>query len=130
VGKTVARSLIIRALRYAYLHHVLREQPCAVGFVIADDDRELFVEARRTTLRTLAQDRFGVEYDRFDTDYEIVGFDGCKARRSRTTEGLVRGMLASRTRLFAFASSPGKFLPVSILPPMRSWHPMRSIGIP
>jgi hypothetical protein len=72
-GKTLGRSLIIRALRHADLHHVLRGRPCAVGFVVADpEDRAVFVGAGRGLLRTLARDRFATGFDLFDDGYEIV----------------------------------------------------------
>ena len=52
VGKTLARGTLVRTLRHAGLHHVLRGQPCGVGFVVADDDdREVFVAAGKALLR-------------------------------------------------------------------------------
>ena len=51
MGETLARSLLVRALRHAGLHHVLRGLPCVVGFAVADDDdREVFVEAGKALL--------------------------------------------------------------------------------
>jgi AAA+ superfamily predicted ATPase len=113
VGKTLARNLLIRALRHADLHHVLRGQPGIIGIVVADPkDREVFVDAGRTLLRSLSKDMLEIELDRFDAAYEVLEFDGGKGKRSNTSEPAIRDMLASHVRVFAFASDPTEIPPI------------------
>ncbi|MBL0405298.1 AAA family ATPase [Microvirga aerilata] len=113
VGKTLARNLLIRALRHADLHHVLRGQPGIIGIVVADPkDREVFVDAGRTLLRSLSKDMLEIELDRIDSAYEVLEFDGGKGKRSNTTESAIRNMLASHVRVFAFASDPAEIPPM------------------
>jgi SpoVK/Ycf46/Vps4 family AAA+-type ATPase len=112
VGRTLARSLLVRTLRHADLHHVLRGLPCAVGFVVADDDdREVFFEAGKALLGEQVRDGFDPRRAMLDPDHEIVTFDR-KAKWSRRDAGFVRGKLTSRARLFAFAAGPDDFPPL------------------
>jgi AAA+ superfamily predicted ATPase len=109
VGRTVARNLIVRALRRADLHHVLRGQPCIVGFVVPHpQDRADFVEAAKVMLRTLSHDAIASEFDRYDDAYEVVAFDG-KAKRPKAAEDSMRETLASHVRVFAIAGDPDAF---------------------
>lgn len=113
VGKTLARNLLIRALRHADLHHVLRGQPGIIGIVVADPkDREVFMDAGRALLRSLSKDMLEIELDRFDAAYEVLEFDGGKGKRSNSTESAIRNMLASHVRVFAFASDPAEIPPM------------------
>lgn len=106
VGRTVARNLIVRALRRAGLHHVLRGQPCIVGFVVPHpQDRADFVEAAKAMLRTVSNDALAYEFDRYDDAYEVVEFDG-KPKRPKAAEDSMRETLASHMRVFAIAGDP------------------------
>ncbi|MBM6581829.1 AAA family ATPase [Microvirga sp. BT689] len=109
VGRTAARNLIVRALRRAGLHHVLRGQPCIVGLVVPHpQDRPDFVEAARAMLRTLSHDALANEFDRFDDAFEVVEFDS-KPKRPKAAEDAVRATLASRARVVAVAGDPADF---------------------
>jgi len=109
VGRTVARNLIVRALRRADLHHVLRGQPCIVGFVVPHpQDRPDFIEAAKAMLRTLSHDALANEFDRYDDAYEVVAFDG-KPKRPKVAEDAMRETLASHVRVFAIAGDPADF---------------------
>jgi AAA+ superfamily predicted ATPase len=106
VGRTVARNLIVRALRRAGLHHVLRGQPCIVGFVVPHpQDRPDFVEAAKAMLRALSHDALANEFDRYDDAYEVVDIDG-KPKRPKAAEDVMRDTLASHVRVFAVAGDP------------------------
>lgn len=112
VGRTIAHNLIVRALRRADLHHVLRGQPCIVGLVVPHpQDRPDFIAAAKALLRTLSHDALANEFDRFDVAYEVVAFDG-KAKRPKAAEDIMRETLASHVRVVAIASDPADFPPL------------------
>jgi AAA+ superfamily predicted ATPase len=112
VGRTTARNLIVRALRRADLHHVLRGQPCIVGFVVPHpQDRADFVEAAKALLRSLSHDALSNEFDRFDDAYEVVTLDG-EPKRPKAAEDSMRETLASHVQVFAIAGDPADFPPV------------------
>jgi hypothetical protein len=106
VGRTVARNLIVRALRRAELHHVLRGQPCIVGFVVPHpQDRADFVEAAKAMLRTLSHDKLANEFARYDDAYEVVDVDS-RPKRPKAAEDSMRETLASHVRVFAISGDP------------------------
>ncbi|WP_312890821.1 AAA family ATPase [Microvirga aerilata] len=112
VGEALARNLLIRTLRTAGLHHVLGGLSCAVGFVVPDpDDREVFVEAGKALLGEQVRDGFDPRRAMLDPDHEIITFDR-KVKWSRRDASFVRDKLASRARLFAFASGLDDFPPL------------------
>lgn len=103
IGKTLARNLIIRALRHADLHHVLYGRPCIVGFVVPDpDERTIFLEAGRSILRTFAGQMIENEYEVFEL--ESVGL-----KQAKKSEANVRRILMENSQVFAFAADPGAF---------------------
>lgn len=103
VGKTLARSLIIRALRHADLHHVLHGRPCIVGFVVPDpDDRSIFLEAGRSILRTFAGQMI-------ENEYEVFELESISLKQAKKSEANVRRILMENSQVFAFAADPGAF---------------------
>jgi len=109
VGKVLARAMIVRTLRHGGLHHVLRAQPCIVGFVVPDDDdRRIYADAAKALMREMSWDALGIQLDLLDTDYDVVTFEGGKLKRSADI-GYLRDALASRLRFMAFASSVDDF---------------------
>lgn len=110
VGKTLARSLLVRTLRQAGLHHVLRGQSCIVGIAVADDDdRDVFVEAAKALLRGTARDRFDPRLAMLDPEYEVIAFEGGRRKRSKADVAYLRERLSSRSRLLALAPTQADF---------------------
>lgn len=113
VGKTVARGLLVRTLRQAGLHHVLRGQPCIVGIAVADDDdRDVFATAAKALLRGTARDGFDPRLAMLDPEYEVITFEGGRRKRSKADVAYLRERLSSRSRLLALAPTQADFPPL------------------
>lgn len=98
-GVILAQTLLIRALRRAGQHHILLGRPGMVGFVVRDTDLEIFARAGQKLLdRHLAVT--------LDEGYEVVKWRGSKPNSSSgsSTEGDLRSIIASNSRVFGFTS--------------------------
>ncbi|MBO1905318.1 AAA family ATPase [Microvirga sp. 3-52] len=110
VGAALARGLLVRTLRQAGLHHVLREQPCIVGIAVADDDdRDVFVGAAKALLRATVRDGFDPRLAMLDPEYEVITFEGGRRKRSKADIAYLRERLSSRSRLLALAPTQADF---------------------
>lgn len=94
----LAQVEIVRALRKADLHHILKGEPGAVGFVVDPAETDVFVEAAQDMLKR-ASALTG------DTSYEVIEWAPNKSTGTaqRATEALRCSLTANR-RVFGIAA--------------------------
>lgn len=94
----LARTLIVRALRRAGLHHVLLRQPGIVGFIVPVVDAEIYISAAREMLK-----KHLVAF--YSDDFDVVHWTGEPPKPGlRPPEESLKALLPKTERLFGFVS--------------------------
>lgn len=96
-ASVLAQIELVRALRRADLHHVLKGGACAVAVIAAADEADLFAEACKDfRWRFAGRNR--------DISCEVLNWAGAKLSGSRTSPDALRRSLAANGRVFAIAT--------------------------
>lgn len=96
-ASVLAQIELVRALRRADLHHVLKGGACAVAVIAAADEADLFAEACKDfRWRFAGRNR--------DISCEVLNWAGGKPAGSRASPDALRRSLAANGRVFAIAT--------------------------